>query len=148
MKTLALLPYFYLFLTFAGEASNVEYIDIEPENYQQIAIIPSYGPIADNGLQYIKIVVVRNDGFGVMSDARLYVYDQDKRLQLISQNYHSCSVENNKCFIEFSASPSVLNHLVLELYYMSSNESMFREYRIKGLGILNPDIERNGDRKL
>lgn len=145
MRAMILLTHFCTFSTFAGDASNVDYIIIEPANYQRLSIIPSYGPVADNGVQYVKIVVVQNDGFGDMSDARIFVYGEDNKLQLISQNYHSCSEENNKCFIEFNASPSVLNHMVVELYYMNSYEPVFREYRIKGLGMLNPNNETGSE---
>lgn len=126
------------FTVLGGESVNVESIDLDPANYGQLDIIPSYGPVTENGMQYIKLVVAQNDGFGVMSIARLFVYDQKKKLQLVSQNYHYCSEVNNKCFIEFSTSSSELNNIVINLSYMNSKKSLFREYRIKGLGKLNP----------
>lgn len=136
MKILGLIAFVFALPVLADKPLNVEYIDIEPADYGKIDLIPGYGAVSEDGTQYIKLVVVRNDDFGVMSTVRLFLYANDNRLKLITQNYHHCSEEHNKCFIEFNVSPSELGNMVVELYYMKPEPMpMFREYRVKGLGM-------------
>ena len=113
---------------------------ITPAEYTKIGLMPGYGPVSEEGTQYIQLVVSQNDGMGAMSSVRLFLYDEKKELQLISQIYYQCAQEHNKCFIEFNIKPSQLKNLEVELYYLSEGESpKIREYRVQGLGMLTSD---------
>ena len=137
MKIIAIFFSLITISAYAGNSNNVEYIDIYPADYAKIKLVPGFGPVGPAGIQYVKLIIEKSDGFGEMSTATVIIHDKENALIFRSQNYHHCSSESDKCFIEFNIKPDQLKNLIVEIaYHNLGGWPTFRQYRVKGLAML------------
>lgn len=126
--------------------NHLRVFEVFPSEYAQYGISPFFGPIDQDHLQSVTLIIAQNNDYGAVTNVLVHYFNHKDESRLSVPASYSCNIEKARCFIEFSVHRRYQNNIQVEVHYLADARAVpafGARYLIKDLGALSEMMQKH-----
>ena len=131
---------------YALTENHLRVFEVFPNQYAQYGVTPFFGPVDENQLQTVTLIVEQDNAYGVVTQVLVHYHNHKNELRLSVPLSYECSDENRRCFIEFFIHERYQNNIEVGIHYQADTHATDikgARYLIKDLGAISGMIQKH-----